>query len=191
MGSFGRGGVVSARVPAALAAGVLAFSAVSPPAFAADGDSQQEGSAAVMQTAGTDSAEDPDFDPGGNSEDLPAQAPALPQAPASSADGSDDTGAIDEQPAADTSDPVVDPGDGFDQPDSDPLPAAPTATVAPSPSGTAQPPAQSPAVQATATPQVVPASTAAGSKAVAPASTSASSARNLRAPRHRKRPTSR
>src|SRR3954453_11487825 len=56
VGSFERGGLVSSRAPAALAAGVLAFSGGVPaPALASDGDSQPEGTAPVTQTDGADS----------------------------------------------------------------------------------------------------------------------------------------
>jgi hypothetical protein len=147
----------SSRAQAVLAAGVLAFTTTASAALAAEGDSQQDGTAAVTQTSGGDSSQSPDFDPGGSSDDLPAQAPALPGTQAPPTDGNDDTGAIDQQPTSNTNDPVVDQGDGSNaqssQPQStspmtagDPSPATPqsdqTATQTPAPQPTATAPAQ-------------------------------------------------
>ena len=136
LGSLSFDGPISPRAQAALAASVLALSTTAPAALAAEPDSEHEGSAAVTQTASTDPSQNPNFDPGGNSEALPAQAPTVPQNPAPATAGNDDSGPIEQQPATNTNDPVVDNGDGQDtgQPQTQPTPAnAPTqqpATVA-------------------------------------------------------------
>ena len=73
-------GVVSLRTQAALAAGVLAFSAAAPAAvLAAEPDQEQQGATAPGQSGGADTAGNPDFDPGGASTDLPSDAPPVPQ----------------------------------------------------------------------------------------------------------------
>ena len=73
-------GVVSLRTQAVLAAGVLAFSAAAPAAvLAAEPDQEQQGATAPGQSGGADTAGNPDFDPGGASTELPADAPPVPQ----------------------------------------------------------------------------------------------------------------
>src|SRR4051794_5489859 len=124
VGTLVTSGPISRRTQAAFAASALAFTTTAPAALAADVDSQQDGTAPVTQTDGTDSSQSPDFDPGGGSDDLPGEAPALPETPAPPTDGNDDAGAIDEQPATDTEDPVVDQGNGSDPQSS--APQAPT-----------------------------------------------------------------
>ena len=153
VGTLVVGGVIPPRAQAALAAGVLAFTTMAPPALAAQGDSDQNGTTDVTQTNSADSAESPDFDPGGSSDDLPAQAPALPAASAPAAEGDDDTGAIDQQPATDPGDPVVDQGDGSDSPTTQAVPTPPpiTADQAPPPAAADPAPTQTPAPQPTAT----------------------------------------
>ena len=158
VGTLMSGGPISRRTQAALAAGVLAFTATAPAALAAEGDGEQDGTAAVTDSA--DSSQSPDFDPGGSSDDLPAQAPALPETPAAPTDGNDDTGAIDEEPVTNANDPVVDPGDGADAQGSQPQAPAPvtaddaTPTSAPSDQAATQTPA--PVPSATAPPPPTP-----------------------------------
>ena len=127
MGSLAVGGPISARAQAALAASVLALSTTAPAALAAEPDSEHEGTAAVTQTGSTDPSQNPNFDPGGNSEALPAQAPTMPQNPAPATAGNDDSGPVEQQPATNTNDPVVDNGDGQDagQPQTQPSPQEP------------------------------------------------------------------
>ena len=134
VGSLAVGGAISPRAQAALAASVLALSTTAPTALAAEPDSEHEGSAAVTQTASTDPSQNPNFDPGGTSEALPAQAPTMPQNPAPATAGNDDSGPVEQQPATNTNDPVVDNGDGQDtgQPQTQPTPPnAPTQQPAP------------------------------------------------------------
>src|SRR3954447_15464669 len=84
-------GLVGLRVPAALAAGLLAFGAAAPAvAFAAEGDQEQVGSLAPAQTGTGDPALSPDFDPGGDSTDLPGNAAPVPQVEAPPDPGSGD-----------------------------------------------------------------------------------------------------
>ena len=127
LGSLAVGGPISARAQAALAASVLALSTTAPAALAAEPDSEHEGTAAVTQTGSTDPSQNPNFDPGGNSEALPAQAPTMPQNPAPATAGNDDSGPVEQQPATNTNDPVVDNGDGQDagQPQTQPSPQQP------------------------------------------------------------------
>ena len=146
-------GLISRRAQAGLAAGVLAFTTTAPAALAAEGDSEQDGTAPLTQTNSADSSQSPDFDPGGNSDDLPAQAPALPETQAPPTDGNDDTGAIDQQPTTNTNDPVVDQGDGSDAQSSQPQATSPMTMPdgSPAPAQSDQTAAQSPAPQPTAT----------------------------------------
>src|SRR5215216_254795 len=71
-GTIAAGGIVSPRTRAVLAAGLLALPSVAPAAsaFASEQDQQQEGTAPVAETAPSDPASSPDFDPGGETTDL-------------------------------------------------------------------------------------------------------------------------
>src|SRR5215213_5050000 len=75
-GTIAAGGIVSSRTQALLAAGLLAIPAVVPaaPALAAEQDQQQEGTAPVPESGPSDSAASPDFDPGGETTELPETA---------------------------------------------------------------------------------------------------------------------
>jgi LysM domain len=103
--------VISRRLQAALASGVLAFSAAAPAtAIAAEPDRQQEGVMApeqptggVTQQPGGGEADTPDFDPGDETP-LPVEVAPAPGSPLTGG-GSDDTG---EGPPVD-SEPVDDP----------------------------------------------------------------------------------
>src|SRR5215204_2787206 len=66
-GTISAGGILSPRTQALLAAGLLAI----PAAPAAAQDQEQEGTAAVPESAPSDSAGNPDFDPGGQATELP------------------------------------------------------------------------------------------------------------------------
>jgi hypothetical protein len=164
------GGVVPPRTQALLAASLLAVSATTPAtaAFAAELDQQQDGTAPVAQSGAPDPAASPDFDPGGDPTDLPANAPPVPQTQAPADAGNDDTAPVDQGPATNPDDPVVDPGDGSGagsaQPppvpaDGTPPPSTPVATPPPAPVGTTvdTTPAPAPATEtpaASATPLV-------------------------------------
>lgn len=148
VGALARGGAIPVRAGAALVAGMLAVGSAAPAALAAESDSQQDGTTAVTQPSGADSSRNPDFDPGGASDDLPVQAPALPQTQAAPSDGNDDAGAIDQQPAMNTDDPVVDQGDGSDAQSSEPQATTPT-----NPTDASQPSAQSEPTTAPTAPQ--------------------------------------
>jgi hypothetical protein len=154
-------GIVSLRTQAALAAGVLALSAAAPvAALAAEPDQEQQGAAAPGQSASTDSADSPDFDPGGASTDLPSDAPPVPQLEAPSAAGNDDAAPLDQEPATDVDAPVVDAGD--DPGPNAQQPGAPASQLAPPAAGGPNEPAppSSPARTADAPP---PATAAPGS----------------------------
>src|SRR3954465_4104378 len=125
--------VVSLRTQAALAAGVLAFSAAAPAAaLAAEPDQEQQGAAAPGQFGSTDTADSPDFDPGGTSTDLPPDAPTVPQLEAPPSSSNDDVAPLDQEPATDVDAPVVDAGAA---------PAGPNARRPAAPGGQPAPPA--------------------------------------------------
>src|SRR4051795_11823363 len=134
-------GLVSLRTQAALAAGVLAFSAAAPAAvLAAETDQEQQGDAAPGQSGGVDTTGIPDFDPGGVSTDLPSEAPPVPQPEAPSAASDDDAAPLDQEPANDVDAPVADAGDEPSGPTAQ-QPAAPTTPPAPPSAGDPEQPA--------------------------------------------------
>jgi hypothetical protein len=142
--------VVSYRARAALAASVLALSTAAPSAaVAAEGDSQQDGTAPPTQTGSGDPADSPNFDPGGDSTDLPFDAPPSPQVQAPPDPGNDDTAPLDQDPSTDPGAPTADPGDGSTPPaGQQPAEAPPAATAPPavgSPEQTNSTPAPAPA----------------------------------------------
>jgi len=149
--------LLSARTQALLAAGVLAVSSTAPAAVAvaAEQDQQQDGTGSVTQST-TDAADNPDFDPGGVATDLPQTAPPVAQTQAPAVPENDDTAPVDQAPAANPDDPVVDAGDGSD---ATPAPSAPAAP----PADTSTPPTTA----ATATPTPPPAATEAAPPVVA------------------------
>lgn len=179
-GSLATGAAVPVRAQAALAAGLLALSTVGPAAtaFAAEQDSEQDGTAPVAQTA-PDTADSPDFDPGGDSSDLPATVPSAPQSQAPSDAGSGDTGPVEQDPTTDPTDPVVDTGDDSDTPATPTSstgagqPSTPTSSEAPQPTAPSGQPTttSAPTTPATTTPAPTP----------APAGQDARPARGLRA----------
>src|SRR5436305_12420006 len=91
------------RTPAALAAGVLAFSAVMPPIALAEQDQTDDGTVAAAPAPSGEADQGTSFDPGGDAAALPDAPPPAPAAAAPAA-----------QPAGDDADPVVDTGDGTD-----------------------------------------------------------------------------
>ena len=147
-GTLATGGLISQRTQALLAAGLLASSATAPvaPAFAAEQDQQHDGVAAVEPSRSSDSAGTPDFDPGGEATDLPAEAPPLPQAQAPVDEGTDDSAPMDQPTSTDPHDPIVDPGDGTDG--APPPPTAAPSTTAPTAPAPAPPPAPVPPPEA-------------------------------------------
>jgi len=170
--------LVGVRAQAALAAGVLAFSSSAPAvAFAAEGDQEQVGSAVPGQAGGNDPALSPDFDPGGDSTDLPADAPLVPQVQAPQPPGDDDTALVEQEPSTDSDAPVVDGGDGS-APAAGEQQQAPTtsdtlAPAQPAPTtGSEQPPPATTPVPPTAPnsppPATAPSETATPTRAAAP-----------------------
>jgi hypothetical protein len=125
-------GLVSKRTQAVMAAGVLAASTATPAvAIAQEADQVTEGAAAPDQS-GADPGETTDFDPGGESADLPFMGPESPE--------------IELEPISDVDAPIADSGDEPETaapPVPEPTPAptvTPTPTVTPPPPPTAAPP---------------------------------------------------
>lgn len=136
------------RTRAMLAASMLAVSsaAPAPAAFAAEQDQQKDGTAAVTQST-TDSADSPDFDPGGEATDLPKAAPLAPQTQAPAEAGNDDTAPVEQTPAVNLDDPVVDSGDG-----SAATATTPATSTQPAPAPAESTPSQTTAATPTPTP---------------------------------------
>jgi hypothetical protein len=143
--------LVSRRTQALLAAGVLALSTTTPTAvLAAEPDQEQEG-AAAPDPANGDPGSDPDFDPGGDSTDLPFDAGPAPEAQSAPAREDDDSIALEQEPATNDDAPVADPGDGTSTPNAGQQQARPTtdpappAAEAPMPQPSSEPPSSAPA----------------------------------------------
>jgi hypothetical protein len=152
--------LISRRAQAAIAAGVIALSAGAPPvAVAQEPDQTSEGGAAQDAPTGGDPSHNPDFDPGGDSTDLPFDAPPTPQVEAAPDPENDDTGPLDQEPATDVDAPAADPGDqganGEPQQPSPPASAAPE-PPAPPPATPAPPEPPIPAPAAPSTPTADP-----------------------------------
>jgi nucleoid-associated protein YgaU len=136
--------IISRRTQALLASGVLALSAAAPSAvLAAEPDQEQEGSAAPDQVAAGDPAASPDFDPGGDSTDLPFDEGPPPQAQPAPGPSSDEADSLDEEPAVDTAAPIADAGDEATAPGAQEQPSAPAQAVPSPPTQPEQPPAAS------------------------------------------------
>ena len=136
VGTLAPVGVVSVRARAALAAGVLAVSAATPAAsFSQEPDQVQEGVAAPDAPAG-DGADNPEFDPGGPTTELPSE-PAGPGDAPSPGEATDPDGPLEPDPNTGAEAPIVDPGD--EAGDAGVAPSAPAPTPQP-------PPAEAPAV---------------------------------------------
>jgi LysM domain len=102
--------LVSPRVPAALAAGVLAVSTTAPGvAVAAEPDQQHEGTAAPQEAGAPGDGQGADFDPGGPASRLPDETPTPAAAPANPNEG--DGGPAEQESDAARTEPVADEGD--------------------------------------------------------------------------------
>ena len=144
VGTLPADALVSRRTQALFAAGVLALSsAPSAAALAQEPDQEQEGSAAPDQATVADPAGDPDFDPGGESTDLPFDAGPTPDAPEPD---DDEMGALEQEPTTNEDAPIVDAGDETSAvaPDEQQAPST-TGTVPPPPPAAAQTPDPTPA----------------------------------------------
>jgi hypothetical protein len=105
--------LVSRRTQALFAAGVLALSSATPAvALCQEPDQEQEGSAAPDQAAATNPAADPDFDPGGETTDLPFDTGSTTNAPVAAEPEDDETGALELEPTTNEETPIADAGDG-------------------------------------------------------------------------------
>lgn len=130
-------GLVSRRAQAVMAAGLLAASTATPAvAIAQEADQVTEG-AAAPERPGAEPGVTTDFDPGGESADLPFEGSEVPDTEA--APEAADPGALEPEPATDLDAPVADAGDGA-APVAAPAPPTPTPGVAP-PVTAAPPPA--------------------------------------------------
>src|SRR4051812_11244603 len=184
-GTVASGALVSQRTQALLATSILAVSASAPAtaALAAENDQQHDGTAPVAQSSPSDSANSPDFDPGGDATDLPDAAPPVPQTQAPVDPDTDDAAPVEQPTATNPDDPVVDPGDGADAATPQPAAAPPTATApsAAAPGG--------PATNAPSTPTAAPAPAAPAPAAAAPRPARERAARRARSGRRAHTPT--
>ena len=138
--------LVGRRGQALFAAGVLALSATpATAALAQEPDQEQEG-AAAPDSAGAvaDPASDPDFDPGGESTDLPFDGGPTTDAP-DAAEPDDETGAVEQEPTTNEDAPIADAGDGTSTAAEQPTP---TAETPPPPAPTPDPAEPAPAADA-------------------------------------------
>jgi LysM domain len=135
--------LVSRRTQALFAASVLALSSAPPTAaLAQEPDQEQEGSAAPDQAVVSDPAADPDFDPGGETTDLPFDAGPAPSAPVAAEVDDDETGALELEPATNEEAPIAEAGEGSTAPAAEqqaPSPTGPTQPPAPTPPATPEP----------------------------------------------------
>jgi hypothetical protein len=186
-GTIAAGGIVSPRTQALLAASLLAIPAIVPaaPARAAEQDQQQEGTAPVAESAPSDSAGDPDFDPGGEATELPEVPAPVAEIEAPADVDTDDAAPVEEPPATNPDEPVVDPGDGSGAPPVE-QPVAPEATTSPDTSATAPaptPPPPDPTSGAAPAPAATPDAPAPATMPPAPRAPEADE-RAQRSPRH-------
>lgn len=179
-GSLATGSLVPVRAQAAVAAGLLVLSTAGPAAtaFAAEPDSEKDGTAPVTQTA-PDPADNPDFDPGGDASALPDGTPSVPQAQAPSDAGTEDTGPAAQDPAKNPSDPVVDTGDGSDSPTT--TTTSPSGDQTPTQPASGVPQPTEPAPASTTPDATTPASTAPSVVTPVPADDPAASGGAVRA----------
>jgi hypothetical protein len=135
-GSLGDDALVSRRAQAALAAGVLAFSAAAPSAVAQVGevDQDQEGMAAP---GGDEPGLEPDFDPGGD-DTFDVDTAPVPGGPEAGGEEDDGQGApVETEPTIDLEAPLVledapEPLTGAPEPTPAPAPPPPSPPVEPS-----------------------------------------------------------
>lgn len=123
---------------AGLALGLLASVVASAPiALAGEPDQQTEGTAPPQEVMASDPTQDADFDPGGQSTNLPFETPAATPGTAPASVEDDDTAPLDTEPANDQDAPAVDPSDQpvpgaqpttqpVQPPSAEPVPAAPS-----------------------------------------------------------------
>ena len=124
-------GVVTRRTQAAVVATLLAASTATPTiAVAQEPDQVSEGTLAPAD-AGADPALNPDFDPGGDSEDLPFDEPEVPESEPAPDPEAGDPGPLEGEPATDVAVPVADAGDEAAEPVV--VTPSPTPTVTPTP----------------------------------------------------------
>lgn len=169
LGTLTSRGLVSPRTQAALAASLLALTATTPAALAAEQDSEHQGTAPPSQTSPTDTSQSAEFDPGGSGIELPAQAPTPPEAQPPTP-GNNETGRIEPPSTTNTDAPIVDNGDGSQAPSGQ---TTPTAAVPSPPQSSSEPGAT-----ADSSPPTTPAQPAASSPpSVAPATAPAVSPR--------------
>jgi hypothetical protein len=151
VGTLPPASLISPRGQAALAASVLAFSAVAPAAAVAQELEQRKEGTAAPEVAGPQGAESPDFDPGGSDVALPEQ-PTPVTAEGGPTDVSDSEEAIEPEAEIEAPVAILDGGDQAADPVAQPSPpAAPapasSAPVAPPPAPAPSPPAaQAPSV---------------------------------------------
>lgn len=138
IGAISSEGLISRRAQALIAAGVLATTGAAPATSIAAAPDQEQDGTATPQPSGGDNATSPNFDPGGDSTDLPFDASPAPQAQAPPDPGNPDTAPLDQEPSADSGTPVADPGDGSQGPADGPPAVAPGQPPAATPD---QPPA--------------------------------------------------
>lgn len=138
-------GIVSRRAQAAVLAGVLAASTAAPTVASAQEQDQVKEGAVAPEQAGDDPALSPDFDPGGESDDLPFDAADGPESEAAPDPETGDPGPVEQEPVTDIDAPVADAGDEPAQPVAAAPSPTPTVTPAPSP---AAPEADAPEVSA-------------------------------------------
>lgn len=125
--------LVGRRGQALFAAGALALSATpATAALAQEPDQEQEGAAAPDQAAVSDPASDPDFDPGGESTDLPVDGGPTTDTP-DAAEPDDDTGAVEQEPTTNEDAPIADAGDGTSTAAEQPTPTAEPTLPPPTP----------------------------------------------------------
>src|SRR3954464_5452695 len=124
-------GVVTRRTQAAVVATLLAASTATPSiAVAQEPDQVSEGTLAPSD-AGADPALNPDFDPGGDSEDLPFDEPDVPESEPAPDPEAGDPGPLEGEPETDVEVPVADAGDEAAEPVV--VTPSPTPTVTPTP----------------------------------------------------------
>jgi hypothetical protein len=187
VGSLPSDALVSRRTQAALAAGVLAFAAAAPAGtYAQEPDQVTEGAAAPEEIDGADPTHDPDFDPGGESTDLPFDAPPTQEVAAPPDPEDPDAGPLEQEPATDIDAPVADAGDEPTAPQTPSQTPTPPPATSPPPGtpGTSQQPA------ATATPTPTPevdAPASSGASGSADADTDANDDDATRVGEHRKK----
>lgn len=145
-------GLISRRAQAAIAAGVLALSTAAPAStYAQEPDQTIEGTSVPEDGSGGDPTHSPDFDPGGESTDLPFDAPPTPEVEAPPDPEDAEAGPLEQEPATDVDAPVADAGD-----EASSNPGSPPETQTPSPAASPSPAAASPPPQPTAPPTPSP-----------------------------------